>query len=413
MTAPSTNLAPSRAVITGLGAVSAAGMDVPETLACFAAGRRHVGPVSPAISPLGYPVFAVRGPLRGADRSPSRTIQLALHALDEALAAAGLNGDLSGLRVGVCMGTTVASQLNDIDFYTAHRKTGVAPMAPVERFLKGNLAEAVARDVRATGPCVTVVNACSSSSDAVGIALAWLRAGVCDLAIAGGADELNRIPVCGFGSLSVFSKEPCRPYDRDRQGLNLGEGAAVLILETEAAARRRGHATNLRVGGYGAACDAHHLTAPRPDGSGLEAAVRASLAEAGVAAGDVGFVNAHGTATRDNDKVEGAVLARVFGPGIRVLSTKGFTGHTLGAAGALEAVFTALALREGWIPGSPGFENKDDEIPIGAVKERTAVTGRWAVSTSLAFGGNNASLVIGSVGRNGEKESGRDEQDHL
>jgi len=315
--------------------------------------------------------------------------------LEEALSGAGLPRDLSGLRVGVCMGTTVASQLNDMDFYTAYRKTAEPPMEPVAAFLKGNLAEAVAGAVKAEGPCITVVNACSSSADAVGVGLGWLRSGACDLVIAGGGDELSRIPVCGFGSLSVFSHEPCKPYDRDRQGLNLGEGAGILIMEPESAARQRGARSPLCVAGYGAACDAHHLTAPRPDGSGLEAAIRASLDQAGIAPESIGFVNAHGTATRDNDKVEGGVLARMFGPGIKVLSTKGFTGHTLGAAGALEAVFTALALREGWIPASAGFENRDDEIPIGAVRERTDLSARYAVSTSLAFGGNNASLVIG------------------
>jgi 3-oxoacyl-(acyl-carrier-protein) synthase len=383
------------AVISGIGVVSAAGMNVSETLAGFKSGARNVGKITLFTTPLAYPVFEVRSPLQGSQRAESRTVQLAFHALDEALASAGLGHDLSALRVGVCMGTTVASQLNDMDFYTAYRKTGEAPLQPVETYLKSNLAQAVACSVKAMGPRVTIVNACSSSADAIGVAMEWLRAGLCDIAIAGGADELNRIPVCGFGSLSIFSKEPCRPYDRDRQGLNLGEGAGMLILETEASARQRGVKSNLFVAGYGAACDAYHLTAPRPDGSGLETAIMASLKDAGVQPGDISFVNAHGTATRDNDKVEGSVLARVFGPDIKALSTKGFTGHTLGAAGALEAAFTALALREGWIPASPGFENKDDEIPIGAVKERMSLAGRYAVSTSLAFGGNNASLVIG------------------
>jgi 3-oxoacyl-[acyl-carrier-protein] synthase II len=383
------------AVISGIGVVSAAGMNVPETLAGFKAGVRNVGKITLFKTPLEYPVFEVGSPLQGSARAESRTVQLAFHAVDEALASAGLGRDLSALRVGVCMGTTVASQLNDMDFYTTYRKTGEASLQAVETFLKSNLAQAVACSVKAMGPRVTVVNACSSSADAIGVAMEWLRSGLCDIAIAGGADELNRIPVCGFGSLSIFSKEPCRPYDRDRQGLNLGEGAGMLIIETEASARQRGVKSNLFVGGYGAACDAHHLTAPRPDGSGLETAIMTSLKDAGVQPGDISFVNAHGTATRDNDKVEGSVLARVFGPDIKALSTKGFTGHTLGAAGALEAAFTALALREGWIPASPGFENKDPEIPIGAVKETGLVTGRYAVSTSLAFGGNNASLVIG------------------
>lgn len=385
----------SPVLISGIGVVSAAGMSVPETLAGFEVGRRNVGRITRFATSLDYPVFEVRSPLQGAGPAESRTLQLAFHALDEALMGAGLGRDLTALRVGVCMGTTVASQLNDMEFYTAYRQTGEAPLKPVEVFLKSNLAEAVARAVGATGPCVTVVNACSSSADAIGVALEWLRGGLCDIVIAGGADELNRIPVCGFAALSVFSKELCRPYDRDRQGLNLGEGAGMLILETPASAQRRGVSRDLVVAGYGAACDAHHLTAPRPDGSGLESAIQVSLAQAGVEPSEVGFVNAHGTATRDNDKVEGQVLARVFGPSVKVLSTKGFTGHTLGAAGALEAAFTALALREGWIPASPGFETRDEEIPIGPVRERTAVASRYAVSTSLAFGGNNASLVMG------------------
>ena len=386
-----------RILITGLGVVSAAGMNAAQTLAGFETGTRHIGRTSPALSPLDLPVFEVVSPLRHADRACSRTLQLTLHALDEALSASGLSRDLSGLRIGVCMGTTVASQLNDMDFYTATRQTGEPPLAPVQTFLKGNLAEAVAREMGANGPCVTVVNACSSSADAIGVALGWIRQGLCDIAIAGGGDELSRIPVCGFNSLSVFSREPCRPYDRDRQGLNLGEGAGVLILERETTARQRGAPASLFMAGYGAACDAHHLTAPRPDGTGLETAIRASLAQAGLQPADIAFVNAHGTATRDNDKTEGAVLARVFGPEVKALSTKGFTGHTLGAAGALEAAFTALALREGWIPASPGFENKDDEIPIGVVRAKTQVRGHYAVSTSLAFGGNNASLVIGRL----------------
>ena len=384
-----------RVLITGMGVVSAAGMNLAETRDCFAAGRRNVGKITLFPSPLDYPVYEVRQPLRDPGRSKSRTLQLAFHALDEALAGAGLGYDLSGLRVGVCMGTTVASQLNDMEFYTAYRRDGAAPLDAVDSFLKSNLAEALSEAVGASGPCLTVVNACSSSADAIGVAMGWLRSGLCDLAIAGGADELNRIPVCGFGSLSVFSKEPCRPYDRDRQGLNLGEGAAMVILESESAARRRGVVSDLCVAGYGAACDAHHLTAPRPDGAGLETAVRTGLDEAGIDPGAVCFVNAHGTATRDNDKVEGGVLARVFGSDIKVISTKGFTGHTLGAAGALEAVFTASALQDGWIPASPGFENRDDDIPIGAVREKTGVTGMYAISTSLAFGGNNAALVIG------------------
>ena len=384
------------ACITGIGVVSAAGFNRADTLDSFAEGRRHFGKVTRFESPLDVPVFEVHGPLPAAPAgSESRTLQLALHAVSEALSEAGLGAGLTGRRVGVCFGTTVASQLNDMDFYTAYRQTGTASLVPVERFLKGNLAEAVARAIGAQGPRITVVNACSSSADAVGVALAWLRCGLCDCVVAGGADELNRIPLCGFHSLSVMSREPCAPFDRDRQGLNLGEGAGVLVLETEDAARRRGAVPALDVLGYGAACDAHHLTAPRPDGTGLEQAIRLSLAQAGLEPAAIDFVNAHGTATRDNDRTEGSVLARVFGPSVRVLSTKGYTGHTLGAAGALEAAFTALGLRADWVPASAGFVNQDPEIPLEALRTHTVVRGRYALSTSLAFGGNNAALVLG------------------
>lgn len=380
-------------VISGIGVLSAAGAGVEETLRAFATTRREPGRISLFPTPLDGPVFEIRdGEPAGG---PSRTYQLALQAAREAVTDARLGGDLSRFRVGVCMGTTVACQLNDFDFYAAYRSSGLVDKAAVRRFLKGNLAEGLAQEFSARGPRVTVVNACSSGADAIGVALSWLRGGLCDMALAGGADELNRIPLCGFGALSVVSSQPCAPYDRDRKGLNLGEGAGVLLLETRESAAARGVGKGLTLAGYGAACDAYHLTAPRPDGSGLENAIRSSLGDAGIGPSDVAFVNAHGTATRDNDKVEGAVLARVFGPAVKVVATKGYTGHTLGAAGALEAAFTALGLREGWIPASPGFVHKDDEIPLGAVRERTPVSGAWAVSTSLAFGGNNASLVIG------------------
>jgi len=314
--------------------------------------------------------------------------------VEEALEDAGWQDEISRHRVGVCLGTTVGPQLNDMQFYRAYRSSQAAPMEPVDRFLKGNIAEVVARTFKLRGPCSTVVNACSSSADAIGVAMSWLKNGVCDVALAGGSDELNLVPYCGFASLGIVSKSFCSPFDRDRTGLNLGEGAGIFVLETEPIARPRGKAAGLFCSGYGSASDAYHMTAPRPDGTGLEAALRKALAEAAVAPAEVGFVNAHGTSTPDNDRVEGAVLARVFGPAIKFLSTKGYTGHTLGAAGAVEAVFTAAALRAGWIPASAGFVTKDDEIPIAPVKEKTPIQERVAVSTSLAFGGSNAALVI-------------------
>ncbi len=383
------------ALITGLGAISAAGASVAETLVSFKQGRRNGGPVTLFETPLPYPVFEVRNLPVSFHREGLRTHALALAAVDEALREAGLLHELSKYRVGVSLGTTVASQLNDLDFYRSYRHEGPVPMEPVDRYLKGNLAEYIARAVGARGPCLTIVNACSSGTDAIGVALSWLRTGMCDIAVAGGADELSRVPYCGFGSLGIVSTELCAPFDRDRKGLNLGEGAGVVILETKACARKRGVSSDLLLRGYGACADAYHLTAPHPDGVGLEASLTAALNEADIGPKDVGFVNAHGTATRENDLAEGKVLSRIFGRDVKMLSTKGFTGHTLGAAGGLEAVFTALGLRERWVPASPGFSNVDPNITTAPLREETRVSGRYAVSTSLAFGGNNAAIVIG------------------
>lgn len=381
-------------LITGLGAVSAAGNGLAETLDSFAQVKRNAGPATLFPTVTDFPVFEVKHIPDEYYLEGQRTLSLALIAVDQALVEARLD-DLSGFRVGVCMGTTVASQLNDLQFYTSYRQQGPVSMVAVDRFLKGNLSEFIARRVKARGPALTVVNACSSGTDAIGVALSWLKSDLCDIVIAGGADELNHIPYCGFGSLGIVNPGLCAPFDRDRKGLNLGEGAGVMVIEKRSIAQVRGMSSDLFLGGYGSLSDAYHLTAPSPDGVGLKASLHTALDEAGITPRDVSFVNAHGTGTHDNDLVEGKVLEEIFGADLKMLSTKGFTGHTLGAAGGLEAVFTALGLREGWIPASAGFQNRDETIPISPVDEKTMVTGNYAVSTSLAFGGNNAAIVIG------------------
>jgi 3-oxoacyl-[acyl-carrier-protein] synthase II len=386
--------------ITGIGAISAAGADLEENLHTFEHGKPSAGAVSLFPTSLSYPVFEVSDIQMEARDGEKRTISLALCAVDEALRDAGLRSKLSRYRVGVCLGTTVASQLNEIAFYRRYRRSEPVSMRPVDRYLKGDLAEAVARAIGVRGPAITVVNACSSGADAIGVALSWLRNRVCDIAVAGGADELNQVPLCGFGALGILSDSICAPFDRDRKGLNLGEGAGVLVLESEEVSRERGKEPLLYLLGYGSSADAYHLTAPRPDGSGLEASLRWAMAEARIGPDDVCFVNAHGTATPENDKIEGAVFGRVFGKGVKFLSSKGFVGHTLGAAGGVEAAFTAAALREGWIPRSAGFVHRDEEILLCPVREKTPLTGSFAISTSLAFGGNNAAIVISRGPRN-------------
>ncbi len=384
-----------RVAITGMGCICAAGRTLPDCMdGLFRGARAPAPPVLFASNhPVRYPVFEVPG----FEGSPDllRTSALGLHAAREALSDAGLDREtLRGMRVGVCVGTTVGCVMSDETFCREHHAGRDPDMAPFLRILRNNTAEVIARGLGLSGPRQTVVNACSSGTDAVGIAGSWIRSGLCDAAIAGGADELGRITYIGFLSLMITDDSPCRPFDRDRKGLNLGEGAAMLVLESERSRERGGRKARSFLLGYGSAGDAYHLTAPRPDGAGLRNAIAEALSSSGSSAGQVAFVNAHGTGTPDNDRVEGRVLGDLL-PGVPYHSTKGYTGHALGAAGAIEAVFTASCLAMGKIPASAGFETADPEIGSGPVREATAVSGTVALSESLAFGGNNSVVVLG------------------
>ncbi|MBP2673495.1 MAG: Beta-ketoacyl synthase [Deltaproteobacteria bacterium] len=381
--------------ITGMGCICAAGGTLPECMESLFRGTRAPAPPARFSSthPVRYPVFEVPG----FEGPPDviRTAALGLAAAREAVSDAGLDPDaLSGMRVGVCVGTTVGCVLSDEAFCREHLAGRDPEMAPFLRILRSNPAEVIARELGLSGPLQTVVNACSSGTDAVGIAGSWIRAGLCDAAVAGGADELGRIAYIGFISLMITDDSPCRPFDRNRKGLNLGEGAAMLVLESERSRGRRGTKARSFLLGYGSAGDAHHLTAPHPDGAGLKGAVAEALSSGGRAPAGLAFVNAHGTGTPDNDRVESRVLRDLF-PGVPYHSTKGYTGHTLGAAGAIEAVFTASCLELGKIPASAGFETPDPEIPNPPVREATPVRGTAALSESLAFGGNNSAVVLG------------------
>ncbi len=382
--------------VTGVGIISAAGKGEEETLECFYEGRRNAAPVSLFASDIKSPVYEVRDLFCGYFPERLRTLNLCLAAIDDALEGncSVTRAALKGKRIGVAIGTTVGSILNDLDFYREYRKTGKASMVAVDHYLQGDLASVVHSFLETHGPSVTVVNACTSGADAIGMAMSWIKAGLCEIAIAGGSDEMNQVPLSGFRSLGILSDSLCAPFDRNRNGLNLGEGAAVLILENETSLRQRGQRARAIIRGYGSSNDAHHLTAPDPDGQGLERAVTTALKAAAIRPDQISFINVHGTATRDNDCVEGLVLSRLFGRQAKFLSTKGYTGHTLGAAGVLEASFSLLALEQEWIPQSAGFSEEDPTIGISPVKERTSIEGQLALSTSLGFGGCDAALVI-------------------
>jgi 3-oxoacyl-[acyl-carrier-protein] synthase-1/3-oxoacyl-[acyl-carrier-protein] synthase II len=212
--------------------------------------------------------------------------------------------------------------------------------------------------------------------------------------LAGGADELCRTTYNGFASLQINAAVLSRPFSADRCGLNLGEGAAVLVLESETVRQQRQHvAAQGYVLGYGSGTDGWHLTAPHPEGRGLKQALQEALDRSGVEPDQLAFVNTHGTGTKDNDRVESLVLAELL-PSTPFHSTKGYTGHTLGAAGAIEAAFCLAFLRQRQIPASAGFTGQDPEFSVTPVVENSAVVGDIALSESLAFGGNNAVLIL-------------------
>lgn len=390
--------------VTGMGCITAAGNTVAANIAGLDAGTRSPAPPSLFRTEGAHPVFmsglpeaddaafAALPDFRGLARC-SRTVRLAAYAALEALEDAGLAPEaLSTLRVGVCIGTSVGTSLDFFDFYGDQRAGTDAPLDEIHRYLASNPALALARLLRLNGPVQCVANACSSGADAIGVAAGWVRGGLCDIALCGGTDALSRVTYLGFGSLRLTASDACKPFDANRSGLNLGEGAGVLVLESSARAGNR--SPRGTVMGYGTATDAHHLTAPHPDARGLVLALGQALAQGGAGSADIAFINAHGTATLTNDAAEGKFFRDRF-PGTPFIATKGCTGHTLGAAGAVEAVFTLAHLARGLLPASPGFAVPDAALGVSPVSMPTVFSGSMALSQSLAFGGNNSVLLLG------------------
>jgi len=381
--------------VTGVGCVCAAGQNLTACLDSLFAGRGGPAPPTRFVcrQPQLLPVFEVPGAWIEPYAEPGLTASatLLLRAADEALHRAGWKPGARG-RVGVVIGTSVGASLDFLDCYRRWRSGGEPDLAAIRRYARSNPALLLARRLDLGGPALTLTNACSSGTDAIGLGAAWVRQGLCDAVLAGGADALSEISYNGFARLMVASPEPCRPFDLHRAGLNLGEGAAVLVLEGNGKARR-GQACGY-VLGYGACGDAHHLTAPHPEARGLRRALEDCLVHSGMAAGEVGFINVHGTATASNDAVEGRLLAEML-PGVPVSATKGFTGHTLGAAGAVEAAFVLGCLGRSELPPSLGFSQADPAVGTAPVAQRTGTDARTAISLSLAFGGLNAALALG------------------
>lgn len=386
---------PEKIAVSGIGCISALGDSLPACMQSLFGGVQNCGIPSKIVidRPEQYPVFEVADyPSLSSFNSNilGRTAQLAIVAAGEAIEHAGcLVKELGRMRVGVCVGTTVGSSLNNEDFYREFKQGGTPEMTEMNRFFYSNPAEAVAREFGLNGPVQTIVNACSSGADAIGLAMSWLQMGLCDLVIAGGSDELSRISYLGFISLLISDSQGCKPFDKERKGLNLGEGAAMLLLSKQDVSEK----SICHLAGYQSRCDAYHVTAPHPEGKGLRSALHSIMLQEEICATDISFINAHGTGTPDNDKVETQVLGELFST-VPYFSVKGGTGHTLGAAGAIEAAITAACLHRREIPGSIGFSNCDENALSLPIRRNMEISGDFALSQSLAFGGNNSVLLF-------------------
>lgn len=364
--------------ISGMGVICSIGRSVKEVEAnlycdirnCVTATKIHP-------EALDLPFFAVG--LESRAHSARDTLDLARIAAREALFMAGWN-DLK--ECAIIVGTTSGTALHFLESYRKRK-----PGNDSSDYVHSNPALTLAKEFGATGPALTISNACTSGADAIGLGMDLIKSGQAARALCGGADAFSLVAHTGFSRLMLYDKKPCRPFDAFRKGMNMGEGAAFLCLESDG---RIG-----RVMGFGSHCDAWHLTAPHPQGLALRLAIREALEQSGIGCEDIGFINAHATATRENDKVEGKTLGELF-PKTPVWASKGLTGHTLGAAGAMEAIFSLIALRNGMVPASAGFNEPDMEIGIVPTREDTKVNARFALSTSLGFGGGNSVIVMGT-----------------
>lgn len=400
-----------RVVVTGIGTVNALATDVPGTFAAFRAGRSAIGPVTfrdaerltirtgaelrdwppapcPALDPAKLPLY-------------DRVTQYALVAGDAALADAGLAGgalgrDL-GSRAGVILGTAAGGLSTWEDSYRAVFAEGKSRVSPlvVPRLMHNAPASHLSIRFGLTGPVLAVSSACASANHAMGLAYQQIRLGAADLMLTGGSEAMLTFGgVKAWEGLRVLSPDTCRPFSLGRKGLVIGDGAGVLVFEAEDHARARGARILARVAGFGMSADAGDIVAPDPDGAAR--AIRLALTDAGLAPGDIGYINAHGTGTLANDRSEAAAIRQVFGRAPPpVSSTKAMHGHAIGATGAIEAIACILALTEGILPPTVGFQAPDPDCALDVVPNvarKAAVTS--VLSNAFAFGGLNAVIAF-------------------
>jgi 3-oxoacyl-[acyl-carrier-protein] synthase-1 len=331
-------------------------------------------------------------------RHDCRNNRLALMGLetdgfaDAVRAAAGRYGKH---RVAVILGTSTSGILQmELAYRRRDPATGALPADLI--YETTHDVYSVVGFVRAylglTGPAVSISTACSSSAKVFAAATRMMACNLVDAVLVGGIDSLCLTALYGFNSLELTAPAPCRPYDVHRNGISIGEGAAYALLERTPTSL---DADALLLLGVGESSDAYHMSAPHPEGLGARLSMEQALADAGLAPADIDYINLHGTATPANDAAEGKAVSALFGNAVPCSSTKGATGHTLGAAGAIEALVCALALRHGFLPGSPNTETLDPEIPINYLMRTRPAVVRRALTNSFGFGGSNCSLLLG------------------
>src|SRR5512134_1441671 len=405
-----------RVVITGMGTVNPLGLTVEESWTNAVNGVSGVGPIT-LFDPSALNVHIAseaKGfePERYMDakeaRRRDRYEQLAAAAAKEAMTSSGLEvtEENSG-RIGVLVSSAIGGLKSLQDAVITNHTEGPRRVSPflIPMLMPNGAAGMIAIDYQIKGPCFSVASACASGADGIGTALLMLKAGMIDAALAGGAEmTICTTGVAAFDRVGAMSRRnedysmAPQPFDKNRDGLVMGEGAAVLVLETESHAKKRGANILAELAGYGATADAYHVTAPHEHGAGGSAAMHMALASAKATVDELGYINAHGTGTPLNDQSETRAIKAAFGEkayNIPISSTKSMTGHMMGATGALEAIFCVQAVREGILPPTIHYETPDPECDLDYIPNETREKKiDLAISNAFGFGGHSAGLAI-------------------
>ncbi|MGL5914263.1 MAG: beta-ketoacyl-[acyl-carrier-protein] synthase family protein [Bacteroidales bacterium] len=391
-----------RIVVSGMGIISSIGIGVEQTWQSLLASRSGVGKLKYIKSKHQLPVAEVAlsdaelRKLCGINVSTvlTRTTLLGIFATREAIAQAKLVFD-NGKRIAFISGTTVGGMEKSENFYLDFLESN-NHSEYISVHDCGSCSNQIAKLTGDFDLITTTSTACSSATNAMFLGANLLRTGIVDAVVAGGSECLTKFHLNGFNTLMILDKEPCRPFCATRSGLNLGEGAAYIVMELESSAVERTAAPIAVVSGYGNACDAYHQTASSPEGRGATLAMQEALKLAGISADKINYINAHGTATPNNDESEAQAIVNVFGKNIPLVSsTKAHTGHTTSAAGGVEAVISILAIHNSFVPETLNHQ-KDMESPIKIVKTPLKdQTLNYVMSNSFGFGGNNSSIIFG------------------